>query len=81
MLHQSLARLGEIGVFAKPLEKRNSKPLLELMHLMSNGGLAQVQGLCRSREAPALGHLDECLELIEANAAHDHKIRLSVPSK
>jgi len=33
MLHQSLARLGEIGVFAKPLEKRNSKPLLELMHL------------------------------------------------
>jgi hypothetical protein len=47
----------------------------------SFGGLTQVQGLCRSREASALGHLDECLELIETNAAHDHKIRLSIPSK
>jgi hypothetical protein len=81
VLDQSLAWLGEEGAFAKPLEKRNSKSLLELMHLMSNGGLAQVQGLCRSREAPALGHLDECLELIETNATHDHKTRLSFPSK
>jgi len=39
VLDQSLAWLGEIGAFAKPLEKRNSKPLLELLCL-------RVIGLC-----------------------------------
>src|ERR1700730_2547360 len=48
---------------------------------MSHGGLAQIQGSCRSSETPALGDLDECLQLIETKAAHDHNARLSVPSK
>jgi hypothetical protein len=41
------------------------------MHLMRNCGLTQIEGLGRSREAAALGHFYESLELIEIQAAHD----------
>jgi hypothetical protein len=48
-------------------------------------GLPNIRGMLDMKagvtEAPALGHLDECLELIETNATHHHKTRLSFPSK
>src|ERR1700730_7944679 len=78
MFNQLFARLGGVGAFPKPLQQRDFKPLLELVHLMRDGGLTQVQGLCRSGKAAPVGYFDVGPELIEIKPAHEDKARLSV---
>ena len=77
-LDQLGARRGRVCPLAEAFDELDAQPLLELAHLKAHRRLSQVQASRRRGKAAELDDLDDGVQLIEAQAAH--QLRRSRPS-
>jgi sterol desaturase/sphingolipid hydroxylase (fatty acid hydroxylase superfamily) len=75
MVLEDAAGFGEGHLSSQAVEETSAELALHLRHVLGEGGLAQVHGLCGSPEAPGFGHGQEDFELPEGGLHKTYLIR------
>ncbi len=75
MVLEDAAGFGESHLPSQAVEETSAQLALHLRHVLGEGGLAQVHGLCGSPETPGFGHGQEDFELPEGGLHKMHLIR------